>query len=215
MISILLTVVGCDNSNQTPAPPNKPFKLPDGSTAYPQGSLATHLDSPGRKKNASLLIWPDPLLGWLLSLRTPQNTQTPKTLFPVSENSKFVLIQVENLPHPEPHIRERRIASFTVLAIEPHIGLNAEQLNTMMIHVNGKPTTIDVDPKVYRPTQATIDSLSQLNPEFADLSALKLRVALNDEVFVTGDYQTLFQIEFKDLSGLIHQDEIEADFMIN
>lgn len=202
-------------NSQKPAFPDTPFQLPDGSTAYPQGTLATHLDSPERKQNASLLIWPDPLLDWLNSFWTRYSTQTPKTLVSVSEQSNFVLIQVENLPHRDPYVRERRIANFTLLAIEPHVNASAEQLGTMKVRVNGEPTTIVVDHEIHRPPQSTMDSLSQMNPEFASLSALQIRVEMSEEVYVTGDYKTLLQIEFEDNAGKNHQDQIEAEFRIN
>ena len=214
-IGTLLATIGCDDKNKSPALPDKPFKLPDGSTAYPQGTLATHLDSPERKQKASLLVWPDPLLDWLSSFWTRHSTQTPKTVVAVSEHSNFVLIQVEHLPHPDPPVRERRIASFTLLAIEPHINSNAKQLSTMKISVNGESTTIEVDPDIHRPPESTIDSLSQMSPELHDLSALQIRVELINETYVTGDYEVLIQIEFKDELGKSHQDLIEAEFRID
>jgi len=126
------------HSRQTIELPDKPFKLPNGSIAYPSGTLATPIHSKEERGRAHVITSPVKLLDWLrhkpnLNLITTRPIPVNKTLF--SDQSKFLITHLagsESDPDPQIFLK----------VIEPNANASLEELGEMKVTYMGRPTTI-------------------------------------------------------------------------
>lgn len=197
-------VAGCDDGNQSSPFPDQPFKLPDGSTAYPPGSIVTPIDTKEDREKGHLIVWPDKLLNWFY--RTPEIEDVSANLIPiskllVSEESYFVVNRLsQSALNDDPLI--------VLEVIEPNANASEGGLEQMTVKYMGRDASIRSVHGPFAAPQEVLDGILADNPKWNNLARWIVIVDI-DQYEIEGQELSIdLEIKYIDQSSKKIQDKI-------